>query len=125
MANPIAHIGTPGTSQYRVDWSPIAQGWGDLGRGITQGAKTYREGKDREDERRQKLLKASTLAEVVAGGMTAQERMSKLGSAGFSLAEIGQAEKLLTPKTGDSFSLAPGAVRFGPGRGGSRPQPGD
>ena len=115
MANPIAHIGTPGTSQYRVDWSPISQGWGDLGRGITQGVKTFREGKDREDERKQKLLKESTLAEVIAGSMSAQERMSKLGSAGFSLAEIGQAERLLTPKKAESFSLAPGAVRFGPG----------
>ena len=115
MVGPIARIGTPGTSQYRVDWSPIAQGWGDLGRGITQGVKTFREGKDREGARRQKVLKESTLAEVIAGSMTAQERMSKLGSAGFSLAEIGQAERLLTPKKGDSFSLAPGAARFGPG----------
>ena len=48
--------------------------------------KTFREGKDREDERKQKLLKESTLAEVIAGSMSAQERMSKLGSAGFSLA---------------------------------------
>ena len=106
MANPVIMIGHPGTSQYRVDWKPQYQGLADFGRGISQGVDAWREGKDREDERRQKVLKESTLAEVMAGNMDAQERMSKLGSAGFSPREIFQTERSLElsrPKTPETF----------------------
>ena len=43
MVGPIARIGTPGTSQYRVDWSPIAKGYSDFGRGIGDMVKGIRD----------------------------------------------------------------------------------
>ena len=65
MVGPVASIGTPGTSQYRVDWSPIAQGWGNLGGGIGklfEGIGAQR----KEDARKEQLGKV--MSNLFGGG---------------------------------------------------------
>ena len=64
MVGPVVKIGVPGTSQYRVDWSPVAQGWGDLGRGLGDLGKSIQAsaGQRAKDRQQQK-----TLGELMAG----------------------------------------------------------
>ena len=59
MVGPIAHIGVPGTSQYRVDFSPIERGMANLGTGFGGLVKSIR------DEGRKKAEQMS-LAEMMS-----------------------------------------------------------
>ena len=59
MANPIAHIGVPGTSSYKVDWGPRQRGQEQMWKGIGQLVNSVAE------QQRQSAEKKS-LAEVMA-----------------------------------------------------------
>ena len=119
MANPVVRIGVPGTSQYRVDWSPIAQGWGDLGRGISEGVDAWRGRQDREDERRQKVTQGIVVGRN-NGGRRDCARADEQDGFGWVLAGLKSSRpsgrlSCLRPKAPDSYSLSPGSARYGPG----------
>ena len=104
MANPVVSIGTPGTSQYRVDWQPQYQGLADFGRGIGEFA-------DKIVDRRQN----ATLAELIGGKADHDKVMSWAAKHG----KLPEAIQLLTAQR----ALAPPEtftdVQSPYGRGGS------
>ena len=88
MVGPVVKIGVPGTSQYRVDWSPVAQGWGDLGRGLGDLGKSIQARRDKE----QKTQQQKTLGELMAGDRSNAEIVNLATAAGVP---VGDTFKLL------------------------------
>ena len=101
MVGPVVKIGVPGTSQYRVDWSPVAQGWGDLGRGLGDLGKSIQARRDKE----QKTQQQKTLGELMAGDSSNEEIVSQATAAGVPIGttfKLLHARNALKPKESDS-----------------------
>ena len=108
MAGPIAHIGTPGTSRYSVDFSPIERGLANLGTGFGGLVKSIR------DDGRKKAEQMS-LAEMMSFVGDGQKFLSEGVKRGIpigTLHKMATAHSSLAPKKGDPFTLGQNDVRF-------------
>ena len=102
MVGPVVKIGHPGTSQYRVDWSPVAQGWGDLGRGLGDLGKSIQARRDKE----QKTQQQKTLGELMAGDRSNAEIVNLATAAGVPVGDtfkLLHARESLKPKGPETF----------------------
>ena len=101
MVGPVVKIGVPGTSSYRVNWQPVAQGWGDLGRGLGDLGKSIQARRDKE----QKTQQQKTLGELMAGDSSNEEIVSQATAAGVPIGttfKFLHARESLKPKESDS-----------------------
>lgn len=78
---PVIRIGNPGTSQFRVDWSPLAQGYAQFGAGIGRGLENL--GNQRRQESADRALAAVFGLEPGAARKHIQENPAAMRSKGF------------------------------------------
>ena len=98
MANPIAHIGTPGTSSYKVDWGPRQRGQEQMWAGIGQLLHSVGE------QQRQSAEKKS-LSELMAFVGDGQKLLTEGTRRGIPLAKLREAvdiHSMLKPKESTS-----------------------
>ena len=84
MANPIAHIGTPGTSSYTVDWSARQRGQENMWKGISQLLHTV-------GEQQRNRADQKSLAEVMAFVGDGQKLLTEATKRGIPLAKVREA----------------------------------
>ena len=94
MANPIAHIGTPGTGSYRVDWGPRQRDQEMAWRGIGQLVEAVaKPGRERAEQK--------SLAELMAFTNDGQKLLTEAAKRGIPLGQVREAVKIrsmLQPK---------------------------
>ena len=108
MVGPIAHIGTPGTSQYRVDWGPRQRDQEQMWRGLGQLVKSV-------GEQQRATKEKKSLAELAAFVGDGKQLISEAARRGVPLAKVREMvnlHSLLQPKKGDPFTLGKDDVRF-------------
>ena len=106
MANPVVTVGVPGSANYRVDWSPLAQGWADLGRGIGDIFGGIKEFEDRRN--------TATLSEMFAAKAAHDELVDFAGKRGLlpQLGEMLTTRRALAPPPRKTAKDASGRLRY-------------
>ena len=111
MANPIAHIGVPGTSSYKVDWGPRQRDQEQAWKGISQ--LLHAVGEQQRATKEKKSL--AELSAFVGDGKQLLREATKRGVPLTKVREMVNIHSALGGKKPEPYTLAPGAARFGPG----------
>ena len=110
MVGPVVKIGVPGTSNYQVDFSPIARGYSDFGRGISDMIQGFSELSQKKTDKEN----LSALTALVGDSKALMNEASRRGVPLSQVRDLVSTHAMMQPKKGDPFTLGKDQVRFDP-----------